>query len=110
MVLLLATIVTYCIHLILYSYTPTLPHPVFSRVVLPTYNMFYIVHACTQLYCFPVLHMRGFNSHVAYFLYVYPVLRIGLSLNHVILCSVNVGMEDIFILIENEALYIPILQ
>ena len=54
--------------------------------------------------------MRGFNSHVAYFLYAYPVLRIGLSLDHVILCSVSVGMVDIFILIENEALYIPILQ
>lgn len=37
-------------------------------------------------------------------------MRIGLSLDHVILCSVSVGMEDIFVPIENEALYIPILQ
>lgn len=113
MVLLLSTIVTYCIHLILYSYIPTpQPHPP-SRLhprCFTYLQQIYFVHACTQLYCIPVIHKRGFNTHVAFFLYTYHVMRIGLSLDHVILCSVSVGMEDIFVPIENEALYIPILQ
>lgn len=62
---LLIAIVTYYFHVLLYSYTPN-PQtpPVYSRVVLPTYNRFYFVHACTQLYCSPVLPKSVALTHL----------------------------------------------
>lgn len=51
---------------------------------------------------------RGFNSLVAYFLYIYLVMRIALLLDHVIPCSVCVCMEDILLFSLKTRLYIYI--